>query len=133
MWKLLLLIVLALVVLYYVKGNMAEGWLIAPDVSDYLARKQMIPHLVPSGPIVLSSPLPGDLKVGEVVKCAATGIKYYLDSAGVKRRFDSPAALLSVGSKSIREVSCDLLNQVPTGPNVPDPTVGMNSRNTIRV
>lgn len=137
MLKFGLAIVILLLTLYLVWGKKmlsTESWMIAPSVSDWVTRRDVNPTIYPQAAIVKAAPFPGGLKAGEVVKCSATAIKYYLDPAGVKRGFQSPAAFLSAGGyPNVREVDCALLNQIPTASDIPDPTTAARSRETIRV
>jgi hypothetical protein len=137
MLKFGLAIVILLLTVYLIWGKKllsTESWMIAPSVSDWVARRDMKPTVFPQAAIVKSMPFPGGLQAGEIVKCSATAVKYYLDPAGVKRGFQSPAAYLSAGGNpNVREVDCALLNQIPTGSNVPDPTIAAQSRATLRV
>ena len=131
-----LAVVILLLTLYLIWGNklMSESWTVMPSVTDWLARRDMIPTVTSQRPIVKPASFPGGLQPGEIVKCNATAVRYYLDPSGVKRGFQSPAAFLSAGGyPDVREIDCDLLNQIPTGPNIPDPTQAVQSRATIRV
>ena len=122
-----IVVVIVVVVLYYHWHG--EGLMVAPNVSDWLAGNKIDPHITPQGPSLLPIPLPGGLMPGQIVKCSATAIRYFIDPAGVKRKFQTPAAFLAAGGEThVQEVNCDLLNAIPTGPDMLDPAIYAQSR-----
>ena len=133
MWEVALAIIILVLVVYYVY-NAREQWMVAPSVGDWLVRRHLRVELPEMQQSLAPIPFPGDLRPGEIVKCSATAIHYYIDPTGTKRKFQTPAAFLAMGGVAkVREVPCDLLNAIPTGPDVQDPAIAAQSRQLLRV
>lgn len=66
-----------------------------------------------------------NFKNGAVLRCPISGSIYVIDK-GKKRKFPNITVYRSWGRPSFKEVSCNLLKQIPNGPELPLLTSGMN-------